>query len=125
MSLKTRVVLLVVALLVAGIWGLAARVTAVLHADLEAVLSDHLLATVGYVAADIDSNIRLRFDTLHEIAASITPEILADRGQLQTRIEQRRGPAALFPSGVFVVNKQGIIVADYPGVPGRLHVKRS
>jgi PAS domain S-box-containing protein len=120
MSLKTRIVVLVVVLLIAGIWGLAARVSAAMQADLQRLLSDQLLATVGYVAADLDSNIKLRFDVLNEITASITPDLLTDPRRLQTSLKQRHGSVALFRSGVFAVNAQGVIVADYPGVPGRL-----
>jgi PAS domain S-box-containing protein len=118
-SLKSRVVLLVLVLLLAGIWGLAARVTAVLQADLESLLSDQLLTTVSYVAADIDSNIKLRLDTLNEIAASITPETLADPAKVQRLLEQRTVPTALFPTGVFVADRQGTNIADYPRVAGR------
>ena len=120
MSLKARVVLLVVALLIAGIWGLAARVGSVLQADLKSALSDQLLATVGYVATDIDNNVKLRFDTLNEIATALTPEALSDGSRLQERLERLHVSAALFRTGVFVVDRHGIIVADYPGVPGRL-----
>jgi PAS domain S-box-containing protein len=112
-------VVLVVLLLMTGIWGLAARVSAVLQADLEKLLSDQLQATVSYVAADIDSKIKLRFDMLNEIAASITPEMLADPARVQRLLEQRTTPAALFPTGVFVADRQGVSVADYPRVAGR------
>ena len=64
LSLKTRVLLVVLALFIAGIWGLAARVAAVLQADLEKLLAEQMSATVDYVAADIDSKDWLlrRFD---------------------------------------------------------------
>ena len=53
-SLTTRVVLMVFALLIAGIWGLAARVAAVVQTDLGNVLMQSMSATVRYVAADLD-----------------------------------------------------------------------
>lgn len=118
-SLKNRVVLLVVLLLMVGIWGLAARATAVLQADLERLLSDQLLATADYVAADINGNVKLRFDALNEAAAAITPLILADAAAIQRLLEQRQMPLALFPTGVFVADRQGTCIADYPRVAGR------
>ncbi len=69
MSLKTRVLLVTAALLLVGIWGIVARTTAVLQADIERSLSEHMSATVSYVAADIDAKLQLRLDTLNEIAA--------------------------------------------------------
>jgi hypothetical protein len=52
MSLRTRVVLMVFALLIAGIRGLAARVVAVVQADLGDVLMQSMSATVRHIAAD-------------------------------------------------------------------------
>src|SRR5476651_8084 len=67
MSLKTRILLLVLVLLVAGIWGVAARTAAVMQADLEQLLSDQMSATVNYIATDIDAKIQLRMNLLSEI----------------------------------------------------------
>ena len=120
MNLKTRVVLLVVVLLVAGIWGLAARAGAVLQANLDKLVSDQLLATVGYVAADIDGNLKLRFDALQEIASAIAPAMDAGPAEVQRALEQHRISKVLFPSGVFVADRRGIDIAEYPTVPGRI-----
>jgi PAS domain S-box-containing protein len=119
-SLKTRVVLVVVAVLLAGIWGLAARVAAVVQADLEKVLSDQLSVTVGYVAADIDGKVRLRLDILNEVAALITPDMLADPAQTQRLLERRNIPRSIFSTGLFVADKAGINIADYPRIAGRV-----
>ncbi len=118
-SLKTRVVLVVVALLLAGIWSLAARVAAVVQTDLEKALSDQLSATVSYVAADIDDKIRLRLDTLAEVAALITPDVLADPALTQRLLERSNIPRWMFSTGLFVADKAGTNIADYPKIPGR------
>jgi PAS domain S-box-containing protein len=118
-SLKTRVVLMVVALLLAGIWGLAARVAAVVQTDLEKALSDQLLVTVGYVAADIDDKLQLRCDILNEVAAQITPDILADPAQTQRLLERRSILRSIFSTGLFVADKTGTNIADYPRIAGR------
>jgi len=119
-KLSIQVLLVVLALLIISIWSLAARVAAVLQADLENVVSAHLSATVGYVAADIDAKLQLRIGLLSEIAASITPDILADPAKLQRLLDQRRASQALFPNGVFVADMKGIDIAEYPPVPERL-----
>jgi len=119
-SLKVRILLWISLFVLAAIWGLAARISAVFHADLEQVVADHLSATVGYVVTDLDNKIQLRIDTLHEIAASITPEMLSDPGKLKRLLEQRNISRQLFPIGVFVANRQGVNIAEYPSVPGRL-----
>lgn len=119
-NLSTRVLLVVLALFVASIWGLAARVAAVLQTDLENVVSAHMSATVGYVAADIDTKLRLRIRLLNEIAASITPDILADPAKIQRLLDQRRVSSALFPNGLGVTNTEGIAIAEFPRSAGRL-----
>jgi len=118
-SLKTRVVLVVVALLLAGIWSLAARVAVVVQTDLEKALSDQLSATVSYVAVDIDDKIRLRLDMLNEVAALITPDILADPTLTQRLLERSNIPRWMFSTGLFVADKAGTNIADYPKIPGR------
>ena len=120
MSLRTRAVLMVFALFIAGIWGLAARVAAVVQTDLNNMLRQSMSATVNYVAADLDSDIQLRIDVLNGIAASIAPEILNDPAKIQQILRQRMVSEALFPLGLIVTNTDGIYVAEYPSVSGRL-----
>ena len=119
-SLKTRIVLLVVALLIAGIWGLAARVTTVMQRDLEKLLADQLSATVAYTAIDMDRDVEERFDALKRFAASITPDLLADPVELQRYLEQREIIRAAFDMNLTFANREGIIVADHPLAVERL-----
>jgi PAS domain S-box-containing protein len=119
-DLSTRILLVVLALFVAGIWGLAARVAAVLQTDLENVVSAHLSATVGYVAADIDAKFQLRIGVLSEIAASITPDVLADPAKIRRLLEQRNLSGKLFPTGIFVADRTGTMIADHPPLARRV-----
>jgi len=119
MSLKLRVMLLVTALIVVGIWGLALRVAAVLQDDLEQDVAAHLSAMVGYVGADIDNNFQFRIDVLSKIAAAIRPELLADPLKLQRFLEQSPLASEIFSLGIFVANRQGVDIADFPRLPGR------
>ena len=119
MSLRTRIVLLVVALFIAGIWGFAVRVTASLQSDIEKLISEQLSSTVGFVASDIDSNFQARITALNQIAASISPEMLNDAEKLQSLLEQPSIVGAGTRMDFLVVNKAGLVVADYPRIPGR------
>lgn len=119
MSFKLRVLLLVSALIVAGIWGLALRVAAVLQSDLEKGIAGQLSATVGYVGADLDNKIQFRIDLLNKIAAAISPEMLAHPLEVQQFLERRYLSSSLFSLGIFAANKQGIDIADFPRLPGR------
>jgi len=119
-SLKIRILFWVLLLVLAAIWGLAARIATVLRTDLQQAISDHLSVTVGYVVNDIDNKIQLRIDTLKEIAASITPEMLAEPAKVHHLLEQRNVSRQLFPIGIFVADRQGINIAEHPRVAGRL-----
>ncbi|MBI2316105.1 MAG: hypothetical protein HYU75_03495, partial [Betaproteobacteria bacterium] len=70
MSLKTRIMLLVVAIFFASIWGLAIRVTAVLRTDLSRLVSNHLATMARFIAADLDREISLEIEAQKGIAAS-------------------------------------------------------
>ncbi|MBI1892304.1 MAG: EAL domain-containing protein [Burkholderiales bacterium] len=113
MSLKTRVLLVVLILLIAGIWGLAIRVSSVLQADIEKMVADQLSATVGYIAIDMDANLKLRVTILDEIAALITPAMLKDPERIQFLLEQRHPSPSIFPHGLVVFNKEGAILGNY------------
>jgi len=120
MSLKTRVLTLVSLLIVAGIWGLATVVATVLQADLEKMIVQQLSATLDYVAEDIDHGMQARIKALNRLAASITPEVQADRPWLQRLLQQSDLSSTLFPDGVTCTNSQGIIIAEGVPVAGRL-----
>jgi signal transduction histidine kinase len=120
LSLKLRIVLMVFVLLIAAIWGLAARVAGVAHSDLENAQMQSMSASVRYIAADLDSDLQLRIDVLKGVAASIPPAALDDAAKVRHVLEQRRVSPALFPLGLVVANKEGTYVADYPPGAGRL-----
>lgn len=120
MSLKMRVVLMVFVLLIAGIWGLAARVAAVAQTHLGNALMQSMSATARFIAADLDIDIQIRIDVLEEIAASIAPEGLGDPAKVLRILRDRKVSESIFPLGLIVANKEGIYIAEYPSVPGRL-----
>jgi len=120
LRLRTRVALMVFVLLIAGIWGLAARVAVLAQEDLEDALMQSMSTMTGYVADDLDADMRLRFDVLDEVARTIPPEALGDPAKLMQILQQRKVAAVLFPLGLIVANKRGNYVADYPPVAGRL-----
>jgi PAS domain S-box-containing protein len=114
LSLKTRVVLMVAAMVVAGIWVLALIVTLALRRDLIESESVNLSAEVGYVAADLDRNMQLHIDVLQRLAASLTPDIVADRAKLDAALDQFSDSSVIVPDTCFAANRDGIVIAGYP-----------
>jgi len=118
-SLRARITLLVSVLVFAGIWGLTLPLATILQGDLEKTITDGFSTTVGYITTHIDQEIQLRTDALNEISASITPDIQGDPAKIQSVLEQRKFSRAIFPGGLFVADRQGLGVADFPAQPGR------
>ena len=120
LSFKTRLLLTILSLVVAGLWLLALRVTSVMHDELEELLAAHMSSTVDYVARDLDTKVQLRLDMMEEIAETITPEVLADPARLAARLREENTPRSLFPTGVYAANADGVIMAEQVALQGRL-----
>lgn len=114
MTLNSRVVLLVVLLLVAGIWGLALSVTLALEREITQALAADYSADVANIADDLDRDVRLYTDVLGRLAASITPEIQADPVRLERTLDHFAETSAIVPYASLVANGKGIIIAGYP-----------
>ena len=117
MNLKTRVLLLVAALVWAGIWGLATHVSRILQAEIEYLVSSQLSAQARYVADELDEELQLRANLLKEIAGAITLQEHADTARVQSLLDRGNPSRITFPLGLLVLDKDGVIVADHPPVP--------
>lgn len=120
LSLKARLLLTILPLVVSGLWLLAVRVTGVMQSELEHMLAAQLSTTVEYVTTDLDSKIQLRQDSMAVISAGITPALLASPSAMSTYLQNKRMPLSIFPTGVFVANADGVIVGEQIPLPGRL-----
>jgi len=113
MSLKTRILALVLGLVIIGVWGFATRMAALLQADLEKLISEQLSAQVNYVAEELDEELQFRAELLKELAGGIVFDRHASPAQIQRLLDQRNPSIAMFRLGVLVVNRDGVIVADH------------
>lgn len=120
LSLKARLLLTILPLVVSGLWLLAVRVTGVMQSELEQMLAAQLSTTVEYVSIDLDSKIQLRHDSMAVVAAGITPTMLAEPAALASYLQYKKMPLSIFPTGVFVANADGVIVGEQIPLPGRL-----
>ncbi len=120
LSFKARLLFIILSLVVAGLWLLAVRVASVMQVELEQMLATQMSTTVDYVAADLDSKVKLRQDMLKEVAAGVSPTMLTDTEKLQAHLQQQKISKAIFPTGIFLVSMDGVIVAEQPRLPTRL-----
>lgn len=119
-SLKTRLTILTLAVFVGGIVIQAIYLSRSLRIDIERQLSEQQFAAVSYVAAIISDDLRERMSSLELIARGIDESMLAQPAALQKYLENRRPLADLFNAGVFVTGRNGIALADYPRMAGRI-----
>ena len=114
MSLKTRVVLLVVSMTVLGVWALALGITQVLERDLTRLLSENFATEAKNVADDLDRDIRLEIDALQRLASTLKPDVLRDAGKAERAMDQFADASAITFASCFVTDREGRITAGYP-----------
>lgn len=119
-SLKTRVTLITLVIFLIGIWSLIFLVSTMLRKDLQALLSEQQFSTASLLADEIDQEIADRLQTLELIAREITPAMMKEPAALHARLEQHPLLARLFNDGIACVGLDGIVLADFPPVPGRI-----
>jgi signal transduction histidine kinase len=114
LSIKTRLALLAVALMFGAVWALVLPVKAMLRAEFEQLLAEQLAATTGYIAADLDHEMRARIDALNRISGAITEEMMADPHKLQQLLDGQVMFGTPANVEVFITDRNGVLIADYP-----------
>lgn len=118
-SLRLRLTLACVGILLLGIWGTVSYVSAELRHDMERVLGEQQLAVVSTMAARIDNDMRDRIRALEGLASIVAPTLMQRPDSLQSHLMNRPAYQVLFNMGLFVLSVDGTVVADSPSPPGR------
>ena len=119
-SLQFRLTFLVVAGLIGSLSLLALVVDHYQQSRLTALLADQQAAAVAYVAADIDTKVRLRIAGLTRIAERFPAEVLEQPERLDAFLRDQRAIYALFDLGLIVVRPDlSAAYGDFPQLPGR------
>jgi diguanylate cyclase (GGDEF)-like protein/PAS domain S-box-containing protein len=119
-SLKTRITVFTLGVVLSGMGLLAYYVSTMLQADLEQTLGDQQFAVVSRVAADLDQNINSRVAALEAVAAGITPAMMGQTPELQDHLQQNLTLLSLFNSGVVAYQSDGTALAELPLAGGRV-----
>jgi PAS domain S-box-containing protein len=120
LSLKARVTLSTVLVLLLSIGLIGAFASYHLRSDLEQELGAHQFASVSMLAAQIDQGMGERLGTLETVAALISPALLTNATALQQFLESRPRLVQLFNDGFFVTRSDGTVIADFPLTSRRL-----
>ena len=119
LNLKTKIIITVLLLFLGSIWMLTFLISRHLEQDMIAQIEAQQFSTASYIADSIEGQVKLRLESLADIASLITPELISNPGELREFLKQKHVFKTLFRSGLTVVSKEGKGIADYPVVPGR------
>ena len=120
-SVVTRLLLLGLCLMAVGVGLRYYAVPHYLLEDLSKVVKQQQLALAEYVAKDVDDKIVQRRAYLEHLAVSLPAKLIRQPPRLRAWLETHYAYQPLFSAGLFVVNAEGIAVADYPVLPGRVN----
>ncbi|MBI5006093.1 MAG: EAL domain-containing protein [Nitrosomonadales bacterium] len=119
LSLKTRVAVFTLGMLLLAIGTLTWQFSTHLRQELEEKLSRQQYSEVSAVAERIDNAVQLRIDTLAMTAQAITPQMLAQRERVNAFLSGRKAIYKLYTLGLFVISANGKVLADHPRTADR------
>ena len=119
-SLKARVTLSTLTILVVSIWALSLVLAHTLRADMERRLGEQQYSTVAVVSAAVNAELTQRIKALEVQATNITPELFSRPELLQEFLGQKQTLQGFFNGGLIAMNMDGIAVADAPAIKGRV-----
>mgnify|MGYP003340326991 CR=1 FL=1 len=121
-SLRTRITLIVMTILVTSIFVLAYDLARSLRASLVKSVSEQQYSMVSLLAADINRELRARLNALEKIAGSVSSVSPNATPALQSLLEAQQHYLAMFNGGINVLDAEGTVVADAPRSRGRIGV---
>lgn len=118
-SLRTRITLSALAVLVVVLWIAEMVASHFLRADLEQMLAAQQYSAAAFVAADIDREIAERQQALRAVATRFAEPMRAQPAALQSLLDERIALREMFNWGLVVVDAQGVALASVPHELGR------
>ncbi len=113
-SLKTKVTLSMLIIFMISIWLLTAYAGWTLREDIKTMIFEQQFATVSVFAANINTELADRMQSLETVAERITPAIFNNPAILQSFLEERLLLQKFFNSGYLVTNSDGTAIASVP-----------
>jgi len=119
-SLKVRITVAMLTVMVLALWALSWFGTRSLWLDMESALGNQQFATASYIAAEIENNVSARVAALELIAGAIQPKMLEKPAALQDFLDQRFVLHQQFNGGVMITGHDGVVVVSTPKSLDRL-----
>ncbi|MCX7148782.1 MAG: EAL domain-containing protein [Rhodocyclales bacterium] len=119
LDLKATIAIFTVALFVSTIWALAHNLDKRVRVNFKEVLASQQFQTVEHVARSLDEAVRLRVSALADTASLVSPDLMTRPDRLHGFLAERMPLERFFNTGLFVVSREGIGLADLPNLEGR------
>jgi len=119
-SIVTRLLLLALCIVIIGTVVRYFAFSNLLREDLNTLVARQQLSLATYAAHDIDLEIVQRQTLLEYLAANLPTSTLEQPERLRTWLNEHYDEQQFFSAGLFVVDNDGIVLADYPAKPDRL-----
>ena len=112
-SLKTRVTLAMLVIFAAGLWSLLLISDQMLHENMERQTGEQEFSTVSAVAASLNSDFILRFESLTNAASRIAT-LMPNEKRVHAFLDDSAVLQSMFNGGIIVINRNAEAIADYP-----------
>ena len=119
-SLKTRITLAALIVLILSTMLLGAYTSRTLREDLERELGAHQFATVSLLAEQVNDELQDRIRALEARAARIGLLMLANTAAAQQVLDDTVVLHQMFNAGLFITRTDGTVVADFPATASRI-----
>lgn len=120
-SLKTRVILLTLAMFLISIWSLFFYASGMLLEDMTQLLGEQQRSALSLLAPSVNNELAIRLRALEE-AGRIAAPLMSDKAGLQLALDRGFVLPLLFNAGVVAINADGICIADLPRSTGRVGI---
>lgn len=119
-SLKAKLLVLVLGVLVSGIWLVAQQAVSQMREEMQRGLGDRLATDTSLLADDIEREVNNRKWALEQVASVLAPALAAnDAKTLQNLLDSRPVFNSNFNRGTFGVGTNGVALASTPQELGR------
>jgi diguanylate cyclase (GGDEF)-like protein/PAS domain S-box-containing protein len=119
LDLKARIAIFTVALFSCAMWALAHDLTGEIGDDFKDVLAAQQFYTVEHIAGSLDEAVKLRINALADAATLINSDWMAHPDLLHGFMAKSMPLQRFFNTGLLVISREGIGLADLPHLEGR------
>jgi PAS domain S-box-containing protein len=113
-SLKVRITLGALLIVVAGVWSLAIYASSVLRSQIQDRVAEQQRATLSVLVSSVDRALSRRMQAVGTAAGAIPPAWMKNPGRLQEYLDTRPSLSSLFNAGVAIVGADGVTLASVP-----------